>query len=287
MPCILGSDHDFCKGDETRKSLNISLTSLQEDLYPEIKEQKISYRLAVTGCSGVYFLFINNPFHRGKCHAILRYSKEREEYEIKALYPLYVNRVRKEFRDGYTPLHGFDCIYFDCARCPVSPHVYHFTLPSLPKERTFLSHTGGKGADASLRGKSGEKVSAGMSQALATKWTVNEREQLKKVLMIYGYGRWEKIRKNSPEIDGTLKKKSDIELKAYSVAFIKSILEYLSFEKTELKKYLAYVIEDQKQDDLYVPSKPSILMLTTNIRGMGRIAEAESCTLGKKNSIVA
>jgi len=206
-------------------------------------------------------LLIKSKTKSGKCHAILRYNKEREEYEIKALYPIYINRIRKDAEDGFTSLHGFDCIYFDCARCTVSPHAYHFILPSLPKERTFTSYAGGKPGETILRGKNGEKILGGGSQTLASKWTVNEREQLKKMLMIYGFGRWKKIRENSPEVDGTLKKKPDVELKAYSVAFVKAILEQLSFEKTELKKHLNSLLEDQSSDDLYVPAKASIFQI--------------------------
>ncbi len=55
MPCVLGSDQDFEKGEE-KKSFNVSVTPVQEDLYPELRELKIAYRLAITHCSGVYCL---------------------------------------------------------------------------------------------------------------------------------------------------------------------------------------------------------------------------------------
>lgn len=189
--------------------------------------------------------------YRGKCHAILRYNKEQEDYEIKALYPLYINRARKDSNDGYTPLHAFDCIYFDCARCPGTPHAYHFILPSIPKEKGLLAYSGGKGSEVGAKGKGFASGQGG--QFLATKWTMDEREQLKKMLSIYGYERWNKIRKNSQE----LSKKPDTELRAYSIAFMKSILEYLNFEKTELKKYLTSIVDSCPSDDLYVPTKPS------------------------------
>ena len=144
----------------------------------------------------------------------------------------------------------------------MTPHVYHFILPSLPKERPFSGHLGGKGNEVGIKGKN-----LGPGQALATKWSVNEREQLKKMLMIYGYGRWSKMRKNFQEVDGSLKKKSDTELRAYSVAFIKSILEYLNFEKNELKKYLTSIVDDNISDDFYVAAKPSNYNFTS--RGMG------------------
>jgi len=55
MPCVIGSDAEFLKLEDSRKSVNVPVTTLQEDLYPEIKEMKISQRLIITGCSGVYF----------------------------------------------------------------------------------------------------------------------------------------------------------------------------------------------------------------------------------------
>lgn len=82
---------------------------------------------------------------------------------------------------------------------------------------------------------------------------MNEKEQLKKMLLTYGFGRWNKIRKNSQE----LAKKSDTELQAYSVAFIKTILEYLNFENAELKKNLLFIAENNNLDTFYIPAKPS------------------------------
>lgn len=98
----------------------------------------------------------------------------------------------------------------------------------------------------------GKNSVSGQSQAI--KWSMNEKEQLKKMLFTYGIGRWNKIRKNSQE----LSKKSDAELQGYSIAFIKTILEYLNFENAELKKHLLSIVESNSSDSFYVPAKPSL-----------------------------
>jgi len=171
----------------------------------------------------------------------LRYNKEQEEYEIKALYPLYINQARKDVTNGYTALHGFDCIYFDCAKCSATPHAYYFILPAVPKEKSF---SGNAGAKSEMKGK---------GQLVSTKWHMNEKEQLKKMLLTYGFGRWNKIRKNSQE----LAKKTDAELQAYSIAFIKTLLEHLNFENAELKKNLLSITDNNTSDNFYISAKTS------------------------------
>ena len=171
----------------------------------------------------------------------MRYNKEQEEYEIKALYPLYINQARKDVTNGYTALHGFDCIYFDCAKCSATPHAYYFILPAVPKEKSF---SGNAGAKSEMKGK---------GQLVSTKWHMNEKEQLKKMLLTYGFGRWNKIRKNSQE----LAKKTDAELQAYSIAFIKTLLEHLNFENAELKKNLLSITDNNTSDNFYISAKTS------------------------------
>jgi hypothetical protein len=64
---------------------------------------------------------------------------------------------------------------------------------------------------------------------LNSKWSSIERDQLKKFLLIFGYGRWNKIRKYSKTSAGFLTSKTDIELKAYSVSFIRSTSIWKSY----------------------------------------------------------
>eukprot|EP00826_Nyctotherus_ovalis_P012538 TRINITY_DN13323_c0_g1_i1.p2 TRINITY_DN13323_c0_g1~~TRINITY_DN13323_c0_g1_i1.p2 ORF type:complete len:158 (-),score=41.71 TRINITY_DN13323_c0_g1_i1:99-572(-) len=106
---------------------------------------------------------------------------------------------------------------------------------------------------------------------------MNEKEQLKKMLFTYGFGRWNKIRKNSQELN----KKSDAELQGYSIAFIKTILEYLNFENAELKKHLLSIVENNASDNFYVPAKPS-LPFPNHLGDWGELLKHKAAPWGKR-----
>lgn len=76
---------------------------------------------------------------------------------------------------------------------------------------------------------------------------------MKKYLLIFGYGRWQKIRKTSKSHDKLLKDKSDLEMKAFSNDFIRTLFEFLQNEKGELKNFLISLI-DEKPEDPFVQS---------------------------------
>ena len=86
---------------------------------------------------------------------------------------------------------------------------------------------------------------------LANKWTAHEKDCLRKYILIYGYGRWKIIKTNS---GGVLNDKSELEMKVFSNAFIRSIIELLTSEKNELKKFLMNLI-DEGPDDPFILSK--------------------------------
>lgn len=80
-----------------------------------------------------------------------------------------------------------------------------------------------------------------------------EKETLKKYLLQFGYGRWNKIRKYSLSQDKILIKKSDKEMKAFSNDFIRTLFEYLQQDKIDLKYFLISLI-DEEVDDPFVQS---------------------------------
>ena len=82
-----------------------------------------------------------------------------------------------------------------------------------------------------------------------------EKETLKKYMLIYGYGRWAKIRCYSANQCKILKDKPDSEMKAFANDFVRSLFENLQTEKNELKSFLINLI-DEKEDDYYVQSPP-------------------------------
>ena len=63
--------------------------------------------------------------------------------------------------------------------------------------------------------------------SLHRSWSSMEKETLKKYLLQFGYGRWNKIRKISLSQDKILIKKTDDQMKAFSNDFIRTLFEYL------------------------------------------------------------
>ncbi len=70
---------------------------------------------------------------------------------------------------------------------------------------------------------------------LQQKWGNMEKETLKKYLLIYGYGRWQKIKKKSLQSCKILVNKTDTELEAFGADFVRTLFENLQTEKNELK----------------------------------------------------
>ena len=63
--------------------------------------------------------------------------------------------------------------------------------------------------------------------AIANTWGNMEKETLKKYMLIYGYGRWTKIRNFSASQCKILQDKTDSEMKAFANDFVRSLFENL------------------------------------------------------------
>jgi hypothetical protein len=66
-----------------------------------------------------------------------------------------------------------------------------------------------------------------VDKQLLLKWGNMEKETLKKYLLQFGYGRWEKIRKYSARHCKILKDKPSVEMKAFSNDFLRTLYENL------------------------------------------------------------
>lgn len=83
------------------------------------------------------------------------------------------------------------------------------------------------------------------------KWSLHEKDCLRKYLLIFGYGNWSKIKEYSA---GVLNEKDENEIRIISNAFVRSIIENLSGDKKELKKFLYSIIKENPNEP-YVISK--------------------------------
>ncbi len=112
---------------------------------------------------------------------------------------------------------------------------------------------------------------------LGSKWSADDKEQLKKFILIYGYGRWKQIQEASKQMGGKLKEKPLSELRGFANAFIRCIskriiiqneanimwiVEDLTVEKDELRKFLLSILEEYPED-------PYILTNASKIKSMG------------------
>lgn len=111
-----------------------------------------------------------------------------------------------------------DTLHFPCDNCTskalnclynLVPHVYHFILPlkRMPFEMIQKSSQESIGKDSKylksniVGGKShisGNKFHC-HQKSLSEEWTNIEKDTLKKNILLFGFGRWLKIRKSSKE----------------------------------------------------------------------------------------
>ena len=73
-----------------------------------------------------------------------------------------------------------------------------------------------------------------------------EKETLKKYLLIFGYGRWSKIRESSGSSCKILVERSEAEMRAFANDFVRTLFENLQTEKNELKGFLLNLIHIDK-----------------------------------------
>jgi hypothetical protein len=64
-----------------------------------------------------------------------------------------------------------------------------------------------------------------IDKVLTNKWSMLEKESLKKYLLQFGYGRWKKIRKYSSRNCKILKDKPDYEMKAFANDFLRTLYD--------------------------------------------------------------
>jgi len=157
-----------------------------------------------------------------KQHALLSYDVEKKQYFMIAFQKVQINcepakvfpqgpaellrelakatsldvlaqfgtaRCRSLLLEDYqNPLEDLAQLHFPCEKCDV-PHVFFFQLPSKTVEKS-----------ASLYIKQNSLLSTSLNlvnpknkvhdNAMFSNWTADDREQLKKLMLLFGYGRW-------------------------------------------------------------------------------------------------
>lgn len=147
------------------------------------------------------------------------------------------------------------------------PHFYHIILPLKQSQLKNFTEPG----SASTSGEGNRKKGRSDFQ-----FKNNERETLKKMLLYYGYGRWDEIRDGSKDQSGSLTKKSNDELRVFSNLFIQNLFNFISFEKGDIKKYLLNMTVTQ-------PNDPSPQIESS---GWGDSVHGRAASLGKRLQIL-
>lgn len=84
---------------------------------------------------------------------------------------------------------------------PSQSEVFYLCLPSSSQQRV-------QNANPKPSNPLPNKSNPVNVQAGGTKWSVDDHEQLKKLLLQYGYSRWKQIQRSSTTIGGKLENKS-------------------------------------------------------------------------------
>ena len=94
---------------------------------------------------------------------------------------------------------------------------------------------------------------------ISKKWTIHEKDTLRKYLMIFGFNRWSVIKQSTT---GILTEKSDVEMRAFANSFLRCIIDSITAENQSLKEFLTSLINEEPDDPLVIshPDDWGVLM---------------------------
>jgi len=83
-------------------------------------------------------------------------------------------------------------------------------------------------------------------EALSRKWSSNEKEEVRKLILTFGYGRWSRIQKESQATCGVLKDKPLTETQAFANSFLLAQAQCLIGPgNSEMQNFLVALIENR------------------------------------------
>jgi len=182
-------------------------------------------------------------------HCTISFSHN--QFMLKAHAPTtVVNSGLFSNEDPPIQLKDLSCICFHCDRH--QPHIYYFVLPFM---NGYVNEPPGKAPIP----ENEEAIpidtfpSRQADTSMMKKWGVNDRENLKKWLLTFGYGRWKKLREVMSE-GGAYTTKPIPEIRSFATALVRTVGENLPLEKHELKKNLTKMIQET-EEDFYIPPR--------------------------------
>lgn len=87
-----------------------------------------------------------------------------------------------------------------------------------------------------------------MHMSTGTKWSNDDHEQLKRLLLLYGYDRWKQVQRSAGSMGSKLDQKPLTEIKAYSNGYLRALGLALPEDETNLKLFLQKLIEEHDKE---------------------------------------
>ena len=211
---------------------------------------------------------------------IINKEEEKNEYNIFSFGNAYINGNPIE-PNKFCNLNSYDIISYKCLLCSYE-HVFIFIAKKFrkmnPLQKNYIlnSNSNPNYAQYNMNENYSNIIGENENENLINEenyglnndemqlpnypadekipltWKTNEKEVLKKKLLLYGYNRWHTIRANSSNL---LNNKTDQELKAYSNSFIRCIIQLTkdNKDKKEINNFLSNLIQEKDNEPWIYP----------------------------------
>ena len=210
---------------------------------------------------------------------IINKEEEKNEYNIFSFGNAYINGNQIE-QNKLCNINSYDIISYKCLLCShehvfifiakkfrkINPIQKNYLLNSNSNANSIMYNMGENYSNMNVENEN-ENINDGnfesnnelqfpnypADEKIPLTWKTNEKEVLKKKLLLYGYNRWHTIRANSSNL---LNNKTDQELKVYSNSFIRCIIQLTkdNKDKKEINNFLSNLIQEKDNEPWIIPN---------------------------------
>jgi len=228
----------------------------------------IQSKLIISTCPIIY------PFD-----FIINKDEEKNEYNIFSFGKANINGNQIE-QNKLCAINSYDIISYKCLLCShehvfifiakkfrkMNPIQKNYVLGSNPNLNSIIYNTGENYSNINIENDNENLNDENFGsnndlqfpnypadETIPLNWKANEKEILKKKLLLYGYNRWHTIRANSSNL---LNNKTDQELKVYSNSFIRCIIQLTkdNKDKKEINNFLSNLIQEKDNEPWIIPN---------------------------------
>ena len=244
----------------------LTLESYQNNYVYNINN--IQSKLIISTCPIIY------PFD-----FIINKDEDKNEYNIFSFGKANINGNQIE-QNKLCTINSYDIISYKCLLCShehvfifiakkfrkMNPIQKNYALSSNPNLNSIIYNTGENYSNINVENENDnindENYGSNndlqfpnypADETIPLGWKANEKEILKKKLLLYGYNRWHTIRSNSSNL---LNNKTDQELKVYSNSFIRCIIQLTkdNKDKKEINNFLSNLIQEKENEPWIIPN---------------------------------